>query len=316
MPERYDAAFTRWLARLREDGVNFDPFDKDPAVREWPLAGSWTPPVPGRHPRGPALSAAVRRTAPVWRRVGSVGVWGGAGAVGQGSTVAAHEGGNLAPDVTPVTPPASATQTPGFDVSHYQGTVNWTAAYNNGARFAYMKATEGTDFIDPDFNANYPDSYYAGFIRGAYHFATPNTSMGAAQADYFVAHGGSWSKDGKTLPPMLDIEYGSTSECYGLSQSAMVSWITSFVDEVHTKTTRWPTIYSTTDWWTTCTGNTSKFSSEDPLFIARYSTSVGTLPAGWGFYTFWQFADSGTFPGDQDKFNGPITGLTNLADNT
>ncbi|MDI5966826.1 lysozyme [Streptantibioticus silvisoli] len=231
-----------------------------------------------------------------------------------GSSVAAHEGGDLAPST--LSPSAAATQTPGMDVSHYQGAINWSSAYSNGARFVYMKATEGTDFQDPDFSANYTGSYNAGFIRGSYHFATPDTSTGAAQADYFVAHGGGWSKDGKTLPPMLDIEYGSSSECYGLSQASMVSWIKSFVNEVHAKTTRWPTIYSTTDWWTTCTGNSSAFSSNDPLFIARYASSVGTLPAGWGFYTFWQFADSGTFPGDQDKFNGAQSGLVNLANNT
>ncbi|MEW2549064.1 GH25 family lysozyme [Streptomyces sp. NPDC047002] len=229
-----------------------------------------------------------------------------------GSTVRAHEGSAARP---PAAPAPRATQTPGMDVSHYQGTVNWASAYGNGARFAYMKATEGTTYRDPNFSANYTGSYNTGFIRGAYHFATPNTSTGAAQADYFVAHGGGWSKDGKTLPPMLDIEYGSSSTCWGLSQASMVSWITSFVNEVHAKTTRWPTIYTTTDWWTTCTGNTAAFSADDPLFVARYSSSVGTLPAGWPFYTFWQFADSGTFPGDQDRFNGPLSGVVNLANN-
>jgi GH25 family lysozyme M1 (1,4-beta-N-acetylmuramidase) len=229
-----------------------------------------------------------------------------------GSTVAAHEG-RSADSGNAVVP--NVTQTPGFDVSHYQGTVNWAGAYANGARFAYMKATEGTTFKDPNFNANYPNSYYAGFIRGAYHFATPNTSTGAAQADYFVANGGGWSKDGKTLPPMLDIEYGSSSTCWGLSQASMRTWISSFVNEVHARTTRWATIYTTTDWWTTCTGNSSAYAANDPLFVARYSSSVGTLPAGWPFYTFWQHADSGTFPGDQDYFNGAVTGLQNLANN-
>lgn len=68
-------------------------------------------------------------------------------------------------------------------------------------------------------------------------------------------------------------------------------------------------IYTTTDWWTTCTGNTNIFASTNPLFIARYSSSIGTLPSGWSFTTFWQFADSGTFPGDQDVFNGSADGL-------
>jgi GH25 family lysozyme M1 (1,4-beta-N-acetylmuramidase) len=231
-----------------------------------------------------------------------------------GSSVAAHEGRSTGGDS--VTAAASSVpRTPGFDVSNWQGKVDWNAAYKKGARFAYIKATEGTTYKDPTFNANYTNSYYAGFIRGAYHFARPDSSGGKAQADYFVSHGGGWSKDGKTLPPLLDIEYPEGAACYGLSQSQMRSWISAFLTEVHAKTTRWATIYTTTAWWKKCTGNTSLYSANHPLFIARYASTPGTLPAGWPFYSFWQHADSGTFPGDQDYFNGPISGLRNLANN-
>ena len=108
---------------------------------------------------------------------------------------------------------------------------------------------------------------------------------------------------------MLDIEYGPTSTCYGLSQSAMVTWTTDFVNEYHALTGRYPLIYTTNDWWTTvsapcpylraadtdkiqCTGNTQKFSSTCPLVLARYSSSVGTIPGGWPYQTIWQFADT------------------------
>ncbi|MFB9838283.1 GH25 family lysozyme [Actinoallomurus acaciae] len=228
-----------------------------------------------------------------------------------GSTVAAHE------HQTGVTPLAAPGGLPGLDVSHYQGTINWTTVKNQGAQFAYIKATEGTTYRDPNFSANYTNAYYAGLVRGAYHFAQPASSTGAAQADYFAAHGGAWSADNQTLPGMLDIEYNPNgATCYGLSQASMRTWITSFLNEYHAKTGRWATIYTTTDWWTTCTGNTSAYASNDPLAIARYSSSVGTLPAGWGFYTFWQWADSGTFPGDQDVFNGAHDRLIALANNT
>ncbi|BCJ47744.1 hypothetical protein GCM10010168_21030 [Actinoplanes ianthinogenes] len=93
-------------------------------------------------------------------------------------------------------------------------------------------------------------------IRGAYHFALPNGAGGSAQADYFVGHGGGWSRDGRTLPGALDIEYnpyGAT--CYGLSQASMRSWISAFLNRYHALTGRWAVIYTTTDWWTTCTGN-------------------------------------------------------------
>ena len=153
-------------------------------------------------------------------------------------------------------PAQAATATLGLDVSSYQGSVNWSGQYSAGARFAYVKATEGTYYTNPSFAQQYNGSYNAGMIRGSYHFATPNTTSGATQANYFVANGGGWSKDGKTLPGALDIEYNPYgAECYGLSQSAMRSWISSFITQYHTKTGRWAVIYTTTDWWTTCTGN-------------------------------------------------------------
>lgn len=215
-------------------------------------------------------------------------------------------------------PAQAATYVNGFDVSHYQGTINWASQYSKGARFAYMKATEGTSYRDPNFNTNYTNSYKAGFIRGAYHFARPNVSSGATQAAYFASHGGGWSADGKTLPPALDIEYNpySGGTCYGLSHSSMVSWIKSFSNYIHTKYDKYPMIYTTYDWWKTCTGNSSAFAATNPFWIAIYrSTPPTSIPAGTATWTMWQNADSGTFPGDQDKFNGSMTRLKALATN-
>ncbi|OZJ04812.1 hypothetical protein BZG36_02355 [Bifiguratus adelaidae] len=203
---------------------------------------------------------------------------------------------------------------PGLDVSSYQGNVNWGTVASQGAKFAYVKATEGTTYTNPYFASQYDGSYNAGLIRGAYHFAHPDSSSGATQANYFLAHGGGWSADGKTLPGALDIEYNPNgAKCYGLSQSAMVSWIQDFSNTYHSHTGRYPVIYTTTDWWTTCTGNSAAFGTNNPLWIARYSSSVGTLPAGWGYESFWQTADSGTFPGDQDIWNGDAAGLSRFA---
>lgn len=199
---------------------------------------------------------------------------------------------------------ALASQTPGMDVSGYQGNVNWAAAKNNGARFAYIKATEGTTYKSPYFASQYNGSYSHGIIRGAYHFALPNVSSGATQANFFVNHGGGWSNDGKTLPPAVDLEwnpYGAS--CYGKSQAGMVAWIHDFVNTVHSRTGRYPTIYTSTSWWSLCTGNNGGFGA-DPLWIARYASTVGTLPHGWSFHTIWQNADHGVFPGDHDYFNG------------
>ena len=211
----------------------------------------------------------------------------------------------MAPDVT---------QTPGLDVSGYQGNVDWSSVAADGAEFAYVKATEGTDYTNPYFAQQYDGSYDAGIIRGSYHFAHPDESSGATQADYFIAHGGGWSGDGKTLPGALDIEWNpSGNACYNLSPSAMVDWVLSFSNEYHAREGVWPVIYTATSWWSECTGNQGDFSSTNPLWLADYSDNPGTMPYAWGFQTFWQFADSGTFPGDQDYFNGPLSGLQALA---
>ena len=198
-----------------------------------------------------------------------------------------------------------ATQTPGLDVSGYQPNVNWASVASKGGKFVYIKATEGTGYRNPSFAQQYNGSYNAGLIRGAYHFARPDISSGTTQANYFVDHGGGWSADGKTLPGALDMEYnpyGST--CYGLSGASMVKWVRDFSNRVKARTNRYPTIYTSTSWWNQCTGSNGSFASTNPLWIPRYGSSVGTLPAGWGFRTIWQFADSGTFPGDQNRFNG------------
>jgi len=72
-------------------------------------------------------------------------------------------------------------------------------------------------------------------------------------------------------------------------------------------------IYTTNDWWTTCTGNSKAFSSTCPLVLARYGSSVGTIPGGWGYQTIWQYSDSYTYGGDADTFNGELSNLKKLA---
>ena len=220
----------------------------------------------------------------------------------------------LAAGLLGVNPAAAAPAVLGLDVSDHQHSVNWSSVASHGAQFAYIKATEGTGFVNPDFASQYDGAYQAGIIRGAYHFALPNDSSGAAQASYFVANGGGWSADGRTLPGALDIEYNPYgAECYKLSRSAMVAWIASFDERYEALTSVWPVLYTTSQWWAKCTGNYSGFATQDPLWIASYGGTAGALPAGWPTFTFWQYSSTGTFPGDQDMFNGSRSGLSRLA---
>lgn len=231
------------------------------------------------------------------------------GTAHMGMGVLAHDGGGGTPA------PTAAARTEGVDVSGHQGSVAWPTLWNSGVRWAYTKATEGTYYTNPSFAQQYDGSYDVGMIRGAYHFATPDTTTGAAQADYFVDHGGGWSRDGRTLPGTLDIEwnpYGAA--CYGKSASGMVSWIRDFLSRYRARTGRDAVIYTATSWWTDCTGDHAGFAATNPLWIARYASTVGTLPAGWSFQTMWQYTSSGPTVGDHDVFNGALDRVQALAD--
>jgi GH25 family lysozyme M1 (1,4-beta-N-acetylmuramidase) len=201
----------------------------------------------------------------------------------------------------------------GIDVSSYQRTVNWASYKSQKRVFAYVKATEGNSYRNPYFSSQYNGAAGAGLIRGAYHFANPSGASGKTQADYFVKYGGGWRADGKTLPGVLDIEYNpyGGSICYGLSSTSMVKWISDFVTEYKKLTKRDAVIYTTADWWSRCTKNTTKFNQTNPLWVARYGTSSpGTLPGKWPFFTFWQYSAS---PIDQNKFSASYSRLQVLA---
>jgi GH25 family lysozyme M1 (1,4-beta-N-acetylmuramidase) len=113
---------------------------------------------------------------------------------------------------------------------------------------------------------------------------------------------------------MLDIEYNPNgSTCYGLSASAMVSWIADFVNTYHAAVGNYPMIYSTAGWWEECTDNSSAFYEECPLVLADYNSSPGTIPGGWPWQTIWQYNDSYEFGGDSDLFNGDMAELQAIA---
>ncbi|KAF9922983.1 hypothetical protein BGZ65_009207 [Modicella reniformis] len=207
-------------------------------------------------------------------------------------------------------------QVKGIDVSGYQPNVNWQQVKNNGIQFVYVKATEGTTYKNPSFNQQYVGAPRVGLIRGAYHFARPDLSSGAVQANHFFSNGGGWSRGGTTLPGAVDLEYNpyGPSKCYGQSTGAMINWIRDFSDTYKKMTGRPPVIYTSTSWWELCTGNYGGFAAENPLWIARYASSVGTLPAGWQFHSFWQYTDNASpNPGDGDLWNGSLETLQKFA---
>lgn len=215
----------------------------------------------------------------------------------------------------------------GIDVSYYQADINWQQQWNMGARFAYVKATEGNYSTNKVFGSQYEGSRAVGMIRGAYHYAIPNWSSGANQATFFVQNGGGWISDGSTLPPVLDFEFnpyaGQTiggiymgNSCYDMSPAQLTAWAHEFGNTVRSLTGRLPTIYTNTSWWKQCTGDPAGF-GDYPLWVARYpgapSNDAGSLPASWKSYSVWQYSHTGPFYGDSNVWNGDYNSLQKFA---
>lgn len=113
----------------------------------------------------------------------------------------------------------------GIDISHHQGEINWTKLQSatigdNPIRFIIIKATEGADFLDENFNDNFYNARENGFIRGAYHYFKPNTPA-LLQAKYFLKQVHLEPGD---LPPVLDIEEKGNLTAAQLKKAAL-TWL-------------------------------------------------------------------------------------------
>ena len=96
----------------------------------------------------------------------------------------------------------------GIDVSNHQGRIDWPEVAGDHVSYAYLKATEGDDFVDKRFTENWSGAASAGLTRGAYHFFTL-CSSGAAQAANFLRV---LPNDPDALPPAVDLEYSGCSQ--------------------------------------------------------------------------------------------------------
>ncbi len=57
----------------------------------------------------------------------------------------------------------------GIDVSHHSDVRDWEEVKETGVSFAYIKATEGKTFKDPEFRGNWDGAASVGIAPGAYH---------------------------------------------------------------------------------------------------------------------------------------------------
>ena len=135
----------------------------------------------------------------------------------------------------------------GIDAARYQGRIDWRQVAAGGVSFAWLKATEGADFLDPGYAINAQPARQAGVPVGAYHFYYFCRSP-SEQAEWFIANVPRRAGD---LPPVLDIEWNHTSPtCRRRPDAATVH---AYIREFATIITRHygtaPVIYTTPDFY-------------------------------------------------------------------
>jgi GH25 family lysozyme M1 (1,4-beta-N-acetylmuramidase) len=218
------------------------------------------------------------------------------------------------PTPTPQPTPLPNT-TEGIDISHWQGTIDWSKVATAGKKFAYMKASEDTNYVDPTYVTNRAQARSAGLKTGAYHFAQPSTTVGdaAAQADQFLNAATPAKGD---LLPVLDLERTN-----GLTPAALTTWVQGYMQRIYDRTGLRAVIYCSPNFWKTYMGNTGWFAANGyhVLWVAHWTTATAPImPANnWGGkgWTFWQYTSDGSVPGisgrvDLNRYNG--TDLTKV----
>ncbi len=215
------------------------------------------------------------------------------------------------PSTTRLMPPtagSAAKTVAGVDVSAYQPKVDWPAVADSGARFTWIKVSEGTTWTNRYRTEQRRGARAAGLFTGGYHYARPKNSSGAEQARHFVRSGGGWQADGRTLPGALDLEKNPDgAACYGKTSGQMVSWIRDFTRTYREQTGRNAVIYVRADWWSECTGDNTTFAATNPLWLYDHEGPMGPVPAGWKSPTVWQYGVRNGL--DRNRFLGTQAGL-------
>ena len=163
---------------------------------------------------------------------------------------------------------ASALLT-GVDVASYQhpggAPIDWQAVRGAGHSFAFIKATENTNYTNPYFASDWAAAGNAGLYRGAYHFARPALPLSTAvdQARYFVSRTGSMT-GGLDLPGVLDLEATG-----GLGQSDLAAWTRAWLGEVQRLTGKPPIVYVGYYFWRDNVGNPTDIGCQLPALAAE-----------------------------------------------
>lgn len=195
----------------------------------------------------------------------------------------------------------------GTDVSRHQGKIKWdklSAHRFDGKKieFVFIKATEGENWKDPQFDYNWAKAKKYKILRGAYHFYKPKVNS-AVQMRNFKAVVKVEKGD---LPPVLDVEIESS-----LPKSTYRKGVLNCLKIMETTYGVKPIIYTNQKLYREYFKH--KYFAEYRFWISRLKST----PPRMDNWHFWQFTYNAVLKGtdeyvDLNVFNGSKESLLKM----
>lgn len=187
----------------------------------------------------------------------------------------------------------------GIDLSHHQDIIDWDILTREDLSFAIIKATEGGDHKDTQFERNWERAGDIGLVRGAYHFFT-FCKPGLEQALNFIQ---TVPVEKDTLPPAIDLEFSGNCQARP-SKEELQHELNVFAKLIEQRYGQIPIVY------TTKVSYNVFLAGADlgyPIWIRDIYTKPD-LPDG-SKWDFWQFTNRGRIHGidgfvDLNVYNG------------
>ena len=197
--------------------------------------------------------------------------------------------------------PSNNTIYQGIDVSGYQRNIDFKKVKEDGIEIVYIKASEGSNYIDSHFERNYQQARKHGLKIGFYHYVTARTEEQARkQAQFFVS-----VISGKVADCKLAMDF----ESFGSLTREEINRIgLAFMQTVEQLSGKEIILYSNA--YTANTiwrGKLTKY----PLWVAQYGVNEPQNNGTWSSWAGWQYTDMGEVNGistyvDRNQFTKEV----------
>lgn len=175
----------------------------------------------------------------------------------------------------------------GIDISHHQGIIDWeTVSQHSDLKFVYIKATEGSTFIDSVYQRNIAEAKRVGLKVGSYHFFR-YTSPVYLQFLNFIETVDVSQQD---LLPMVDVEWLGVR---GWRKEQLQDSLALFISMIKEHFGADPIIYADIKFYTE---RLSPRFDKYPLFIAHYEKDQPIVQGADRHY-IWQRDEHGHIDG-------------------